>query len=58
MPMPPEVADHDQMPDLLWEAIAAHGGMARWRAVRRIEVKLSVSGALWTIKGFRRACAM
>jgi hypothetical protein len=39
------------MNDLLELAIAAHGGADRWSAVRRIHLHVSVTGALFSIKG-------
>ena len=39
------------MNDLLELAVAAHGGADRWNAVRRIHLHLSVTGALFRIKG-------
>ncbi len=39
------------MNDLLELAIAAHGGADRWNAVRCIHLHLSVTGALFRIKG-------
>jgi hypothetical protein len=39
------------MNDLLELAVAAHGGADRWSAVRRIHLHLSVTGALFHIKG-------
>ncbi len=40
------------MNDLLALAIDAHGGMARWNAVRGIDFTLSLGGGLWKVKGF------
>jgi hypothetical protein len=39
------------MTDLLTLALEAHGGLERWRKLKTLDVKLSVSGGLWKIKG-------
>ena len=39
------------MSSLLDRAVDAHGGMEHWRKLRRLDVRLSVSGALFQIKG-------
>jgi hypothetical protein len=39
------------MTDLLNMAIEAHGGLARWSAVKTIDVELSITGAIWYVKG-------
>jgi hypothetical protein len=39
------------MTDLLEWAIAAHGGLNRWNALRTVSLDLSVGGALWDAKG-------
>jgi hypothetical protein len=39
------------MSDLLNMAVEAHGGLARWSAVKTIEVELSITGAIWYVKG-------
>ena len=39
------------MNDLLAHAIDAHGGLARWKAVRAISLQLDLSGGLYRIKG-------
>lgn len=36
--------------DLLDEAIAAHGGMARWRAIERLEIGVSLTGPFYEAK--------
>src|SRR5258705_5163773 len=36
---------------LLDLAIAAHGGLDRWRDVRVIDIDLSIGGAIWFVKG-------
>jgi hypothetical protein len=37
--------------DLLDLAVAAHGGLDRWREVREIDLDLSIGGAIWFVKG-------
>jgi hypothetical protein len=39
------------MNDLLDLAVAAHGGLDRWRSYSSVWLELSVSGALWDLKG-------
>jgi hypothetical protein len=39
------------MSELLDFAIAAHGGMDRWRSLSSLTVSASVGGALWPAKG-------
>lgn len=39
------------MTDLLEMAVAAHGGLERWSAVKTIDVDLSITGAVWYVKG-------
>jgi hypothetical protein len=39
------------MSELLSMAINAHGGMDRWNKVTSIEVELSITGAIWHVKG-------
>jgi hypothetical protein len=39
------------MTDLLNVAVEAHGGLARWSAVKTIDVQLSITGAIWYVKG-------
>ncbi|MBO0691940.1 MAG: hypothetical protein J2P58_03490 [Acidimicrobiaceae bacterium] len=38
------------MQDLLDTAIAAHGGLDRWNAIRSISVEASITGAFWSFK--------
>lgn len=38
------------MSDLLESAVAAHGGMDRWRQVKSITVDAAIGGALWALK--------
>jgi hypothetical protein len=39
------------MNDLLELAIAAHGGLDRWKKVKAIKVSASITGAIWYVKG-------
>jgi hypothetical protein len=39
------------MTDLLDMAVAAHGGLERWSAINTIDVDLSITGAVWYVKG-------
>ena len=39
------------MADLLDMAVAAHGGLERWSAIKTIDVDLSITGAVWYVKG-------
>ena len=39
------------MTDLLEMAVAAHGGLERWSAVKTIDVDLCITGAVWYVKG-------
>jgi hypothetical protein len=39
------------MTDLLELAVAAHGGLERWSAVKSIDIDLSITGAVWYVKG-------
>ncbi len=38
------------MKDLLQTAVAAHGGLERWREISQIQVSASITGAIWIIK--------
>lgn len=38
------------MSDLLESAVAAHGGMDRWKQVKSITVDAAIGGALWALK--------
>jgi hypothetical protein len=40
------------MNELLELALNAHGGLERWREVQTIDLKLSITGGLFRIKGF------
>jgi hypothetical protein len=39
------------MNDLLDIAVDAHGGLARWNEVDSIEIDVSITGAIWYVKG-------
>ena len=39
------------MNDLLKLAVEAHGGLTRWNRLAAVEARLSISGALWHLKG-------
>jgi hypothetical protein len=39
------------MNDLLDMAVEAHGGLERWSTVKTIDVDLSITGAVWYVKG-------
>jgi hypothetical protein len=39
------------MNDLLQLAIDAHGGLRRWEEISRFRVAISITGAIWDLKG-------
>jgi hypothetical protein len=39
------------VPDLLKIAVEAHGGLARWDEVSSVEIDVSITGAIWYVKG-------
>jgi hypothetical protein len=39
------------MKDLLTRALDAHGGLSRWREIEAFQLKVSISGGLWRLKG-------
>lgn len=41
----------NKMNDLLNFAITAHGGLERWNKLRSIQVKASITGGIWHVKG-------
>lgn len=41
----------DAMNDLLELAVAAHGGLNRWNALKAVQVNASITGAIWYVKG-------
>jgi hypothetical protein len=40
------------MSDLLQLALKSHGGLDRWRDVRSLDVRLSLTGGLYRLKGY------
>ena len=40
------------MPDLLDLALNAHGGLDRWRQVQSLDVRVSLTGGLYRLKGY------
>ena len=40
------------MSDLLDLALKGHGGLDRWREVKRLDVRVSLTGALYHLKGY------
>src|SRR5215472_16516254 len=49
-----ETAAHgqgDRMKDLLTRALEAHGGLSRWREIEAFQLKVSIGGGLWRLKG-------
>jgi hypothetical protein len=41
----------DRMKDLLTRALEAHGGLSRWREIEAFQLKVSIGGGLWRLKG-------
>jgi hypothetical protein len=39
------------MKDLLTSALDAHGGLSRWREIEAFQLKVSIGGGLWRLKG-------
>jgi hypothetical protein len=39
------------MNDLLQVAVDAHGGLSRWNQLKRVRANLSITGAIWQMKG-------
>ena len=39
------------MKDLLARALDAHGGLSRWREIEAFQLKVSIGGGLWRLKG-------
>jgi hypothetical protein len=37
--------------DLLSPAVNAHGGLSRWNQLKRVTATLSITGAIWEVKG-------
>ena len=42
----------DRMKDLLTRALEAHGGLSRWLEIEAFQLKVSIGGGLWRLKGF------
>ena len=41
------------VPELLDTAVEAHGGLARWNEVSSVKIDVSITGAIWDVKGQR-----
>jgi NAD(P)-dependent dehydrogenase (short-subunit alcohol dehydrogenase family) len=41
----------DRMKDLLTRTLDAHGGLSRWREIEAFQLKVSIGGGLWRLKG-------
>ena len=39
------------MNDLLRVAVDAHGGSSRWNQLKTVKASLSITGAIWHVKG-------
>src|SRR5690348_11260390 len=39
------------MNDLLQLAVGAHGGLARWNRLKTVKASVSITGAIWHMKG-------
>ena len=39
------------MKDLLSAAVNAHGGLSRWNQLKTVKASLSITGAIWHVKG-------
>ena len=39
------------MKDLLTSALDSHGGLSRWREIEAFQLKVSIGGGLWRLKG-------
>jgi hypothetical protein len=46
-----ESSTSSDAPDLLDIAVEAHGGLARWNEVSSVEIDVSITGAIWYVKG-------
>ena len=46
-----ESSRNRDLPDLLDEAVQAHGGLARWNQVSSVKIDVSITGAIWHVKG-------
>lgn len=45
------MADKTGLPGVVDDAITAHGGSTRWRAITSLSAPVSISGSLWSDKG-------
>src|SRR5260370_9517720 len=41
----------DRMKDSLTRALDAHGGLSRWQEIGALQLKVSIGGGLWRLKG-------
>src|SRR5580692_1770494 len=41
---------NDMTNDLLKLVVEAHGGLARWNAIRTLEADMSITGGIWHVK--------
>jgi hypothetical protein len=39
------------MNDLLQVAVDAHGGLSRWNQLKTVKASVSITGAIWQVKG-------
>ena len=46
-----ESSTSTDLPDLLEIAVEAHGGLARWTEVSSVRIDVSITGAIWYVKG-------
>jgi hypothetical protein len=44
------------MRELLELALRAHGGLGRWREVQSLDVRVSLTGALYRLRATRKVC--
>jgi hypothetical protein len=44
------------MRELLDLALRAHGGLERWREVQSLDVRVSLTGALYRLRATRKVC--
>ena len=44
------------MSELLNFVLKAHGGLERWREVQSLEARVSLTGGLYQLKGYRKGC--
>jgi hypothetical protein len=46
-----ESSRKSDVPDLLDATVEAHGGLARWKEVSSVKIDVSITGAIWDVKG-------